>query len=730
LIRWIAGGSEYDGRHDMNRLSNERSPYLLQHADNPVDWYPWGSEAFERARREDKPIFLSIGYSTCHWCHVMAHESFENAEIAELLNRDFVSIKVDREERPDVDRVYMAFVQATTGSGGWPMSVFLTPELKPFFGGTYFPPSSRWGRPGFTDLLAELVRVWKADRPRVEGAATELLERLKLVTGADGSSRAESMVAAPDALDAAIAQYQSAFDREHGGFGDAPKFPRPSELLFLLREHARRGGEGPGAQSAMLMATETLRAMALGGMRDHVGGGFHRYSVDAEWRVPHFEKMLYDQAQLVLACFEAAQATGDDFYAAVAEDTLDYVLRDLTDPAGGFYSAEDADSVPPEAAGQPGAHKTEGAFYVWSDREIRELLGDDADVARRRFGIEEAGNAPSDPQGEFRGKNLLYVAQSVEDTATGAGRSPGAVAESLARIRRTLFDARSTRPKPHLDDKVLTAWNGLMIAACARAVRVRPAGDASARYLAAGQRAARFIHDTLWNADAAILLRRYRDGESAIEGYAEDYAFLISGLLELFQADGDPHWLEWALTLQRRQDELFWDEEQAGWFSTTGTDPTVLLRMKEDYDGAEPSPSSVSVGNLLTIAHLTGSEDARTKAGRTLGRYGPRAGAAARVIPMMLAGLSAWHADHTQAVIVGRQDAGETRALMAELARHYRPFSVVIPVEPGARQSALAARLPFVAAMSMRDDVATAYVCRDFTCREPVTAPDALAAQL
>ena len=338
----------------MNRLAGERSPYLLQHAANPVDWYPWGDEAFAHARSEDKPIFLSIGYSTCHWCHVMEHESFEDESIAELLNRGFISIKVDREERPDVDRVYMAFVQSTTGAGGWPMTVFLTPDLKPFYGGTYFPPTSRWGRPGFTDLLNELARVWKEDRPRVNQAAGELFERLQLVTGGGRPSTSLGTgpgVAGVEALDVGIEQYQMAFDTRRGGFGESPKFPRPSELLFLLREYARRNATGQASRTPLLMAAETLRAMALGGMRDHVGGGFHRYSVDAEWRVPHFEKMLYDQAQLVLAYLEAAQATGEAFYATVAEDTLEYVMRDMTDAGGGFYSAEDADSVPPEEAG-------------------------------------------------------------------------------------------------------------------------------------------------------------------------------------------------------------------------------------------------------------------------------------------------------------------------------------------------------------------------------------------
>ncbi len=714
----------------MNRLARERSPYLLQHAGNPVDWYPWGDEAFARARAEDKPIFLSIGYSTCHWCHVMAHESFEDAAIAELLNRDFVSIKVDREERPDVDRVYMSFVQATTGSGGWPMTVFITPALKPFYGGTYFPPSSRWGRPGFADVLRELARAWKEDRPRVEQASAELLDRLRTVTGAGPRARGESTVAAEDALDVAVEQYQMAFDRRHGGFGDAPKFPRPSELLFLLREFARRRAKGAGPQAPLLMAAGTLRAMALGGMRDHVGGGFHRYSVDAEWRVPHFEKMLYDQAQLALAYLEAAQASGDEFYAAVAEDTLAYVLRDLTAPEGGFYSAEDADSVPPEHAGAAGAHKSEGAFYIWSDAEIARVLGGDADLARRRFGIEPAGNAPSDPQGEFTGKNLLYTAQSIEQVAQATGRPPDEVIAALGRIRETLAAARKTRPRPHLDDKVLTAWNGLMIAALARASRVLPGRPAAESYLDAARRAARFIRSTLWNEPGGRLLRRYRDGETAIDGYAEDYACLIFGLLELFQADGDPAWLRWALTLQAKLDERFWDPADGGWYSTSGDDPTVLLRLKEDYDGAEPSASALSVLNVLTLAHLTGSADHVGKAERTLARYGPRIGAAARAVPMMLCGLAAYHAGLGQVVIAGARGAADTGALKAELARHYLPFSIAIPVDPGGNQPEIGSILPLVAPMTIRDGKAAAYVCREFTCRQPVTTPEALASSL
>jgi uncharacterized protein YyaL (SSP411 family) len=712
----------------MNRLSAERSPYLLQHRNNPVDWYPWGEEAFAHARRENKPIFLSIGYSTCHWCHVMEHESFEDAAIAALLNDSFVSIKVDREERPDVDRVYMSFVQATTGAGGWPMSVFLTPDLKPFYGGTYFPPTSRWGRPGFVDLLNELSRVWKEDRARVDHAAIELFDRLRLVTG-EGKRQRETGVAGTEALDVAVEQFQMAFDTRRGGFGDAPKFPRPSELLFLLREHARRAAEGSAASAPLLMVTDTLRAMALGGMRDHIGGGFHRYSVDAEWRVPHFEKMLYDQAQLVLAYLEASQATGDPFFSTVAEDTLEYVLRDMTGPHGAFFSAEDADSIPPEQAGSPTAHKSEGAFYIWRDDEIQSLLGDAAPVVRRRWGIEPGGNAPHDPQGEFTGKNLLYTAQTIEEVAIRSNKSAEDVMAVLATARTTLFEARARRPRPHLDDKVLTAWNGLMIAAFARAGRTVADGDSAARYLAAAERAATFVRQTLWRESEQRLFRRFRDGEAAIDGYAEDYAHLIFGVLELFQSSGNPEWLDWAAALQKSLDAQFWDDQEGGWFSTTGRDPTVLLRLKEDYDGAEPAASSIAVLNLQTLSHLTGMPGAHEKVERTLARLGPRIGAAGRVVPMMLSALSAWHAGMSQVVIVGARGVAATRALRSALSKHYLPFAIQVPVEPGATQAALAQRLPFIESMTAGSGAA-AYVCRDFTCRSPVFDADALTDEL
>ncbi|HYN05892.1 MAG TPA: thioredoxin domain-containing protein [Vicinamibacterales bacterium] len=715
-----------------NRLGRERSPYLLQHANNPVDWFAWGDEAFAKATQESKPIFLSIGYSTCHWCHVMEHESFEDQTVANALNRDFVAIKVDREERPDVDRVYMTFVQATTGAGGWPMSVWLTPDLKPFFGGTYFPPESRWGRPGFVDVLKELARAWRDEREKVVRSAEAILDRLREMTGADQAAADRSPVAGVDAIEAGISAFAQAFDRRHGGFGGAPKFPRPSELFFLLQGHALTGH-----MQARDLAIDTLRAMAVGGIRDHIGGGFHRYSVDAEWRVPHFEKMLYDQAQLVLAYLDAAQVSGDPFFAEVAEDTLVYVRRDLTSPDGGFYSAEDADSEEaegqrPMAEGDPARakpEKKEGAFYVWSAADVDRLLGEDAALARRRFGIEDAGNALADPQGEFRGQNILYVTQSVEDIAARTSRTTADVSDALERVRQRLFEARAGRPRPHLDDKVITAWNGLMIAAFARAARVLVDSPHRADWLTAALRAGQSVFEHLWRPDQKRLLRRYRDGEAAVEGFCEDYAFLIWGLLELFQASGDGIWLDRAVELSAIQTELFFDDRDAGWFSTTGTDASVLLRLKEDYDGAEPGAASVTVRNLLVLGDLLGDAASVERAGRTLERYGTQIGRVVRVMPFMVSNVAYWHARKAQIVIAGRRQSPETVALERAVAARYLPFAVVVPLQPDGPQHALT-RLPWIAAMGQRDGRPSAYVCHDFTCQAPVTDAAALGQQL
>jgi uncharacterized protein YyaL (SSP411 family) len=705
----------------VNRLARERSPYLLQHANNPVDWYPWGDEAFSRARAEDKPIFLSIGYSTCHWCHVMAHESFENEAVAAVLNEHFVSIKLDREERPDVDRVYMAFVQATTGSGGWPMSVWLTPELKPFYGGTYFPPTSRWGRPGFTEILLQIAQVWTNDRAKVGESAESLASQIRQ---RERSTAPADAVPGPKALARTVQQFRASFDGRYGGFNDQPKFPRPSDLLFLLREHARTGD-----RSALEMTLRTLRSMALGGMRDHIGGGFHRYAVDAAWRIPHFEKMLYDQAQLVLAYVEASQASGDPFYMEIAEDTLLYVLREMTDLDGGFYCAEDADSVPPERAGEPGAHKSEGAFYLWRADEVDALLGEDAAIIRQRFGIEPGGNAPADPQQEFTGKNILYVARSVDELAAEFGQSADDIVDVLNRGRVALFQRRLERPRPERDDKILTAWNGLMIAAFARTARVLAHSSSdglalAAPYLQAAAHAAGFIRERMWSADSRRLLRRYRDGDAAIDAYAEDYAYLIFGLLELFQADPAPMWLEWAIALQQRQDELFWDDEGGGWFSTTGQDPHVPVRLKEDYDGAEPGASSVAAMNLLVLSHLLPDSEWSERLDRVFRAFGDRLEQLGQAVPMMAAALSTHIAGVQQIVTIegaGERRGGTESALEEALGRRYLPFAIQLRLTPE-RQRRLRGSLPFIAEMGAVGGKTSVYVCRDRTCRAPATA--------
>ncbi len=710
-----------------NRLADEQSPYLLQHANNPVDWRPWGRDAFDEARRSERPIFLSIGYATCHWCHVMEHESFEDAAIAERLNRDFVPVKVDREERPDVDRVYMTFVQATTGSGGWPMSVWLTPDLRPFYGGTYFPPTSQWGRPGFADVLAEVARAWREERPGILASAAGIVDRLTTLTRGQASDRLPGV----EALDQTRRAFQQTYDARRGGFGDAPKFPRPSELLFLLREHARTEDD-----AARDMVLGTLRAMALGGMRDHIGGGFHRYSVDGSWRVPHFEKMLYDQAQLVLACLEGHQVSGDPFFAQVAEDTLHYVSREMTDPAGGFYSAEDADSVPPEQAGATGARKMEGAFYLWTTDEVRAALGDEARTFELRYGVLPNGNAPFDPQNEFTGKNILYTARSIADVARESGLEAVAVARQLMDARVTLFERRLSRPRPELDDKVLTAWNGLMIAAYARASRVLAGGvaldqpltgeDPAIRHLRSAEAAARFLHDTMWNRETRTLTRRYRRGHAAIDAFAEDYAYVIHGLIELVQAGGGARWLGWAVELQARQDDFFADAEHGGWFSTTGQDDSVLLRVREEYDGAEPSATSVSVMNLLALAHLTGEGRYRDQAERGLASMGTRLAAEGRAVPLMAAALNVALNPPGQIAVVGPRAREDTKALWQRAHRRYRPYSIMLPIEPGPAQEALADRLPWTRAMTMVDGKAAAYVCHDFVCAAPTTDPEKL----
>jgi uncharacterized protein len=663
-----------------NHLAGEKSPYLQQHAHNPVDWYPWGAAAFEKSRSEDKPIFLSVGYSTCHWCHVMERESFESEQLAAILNRWFVPVKVDREERPDVDRIYMTFVQASTGSGGWPMSVFLTPELKPFFGGTYFPPDNRYGRPGFGAILERIAEAWRNERGRIVQSSGDVIAQLSQYTSAGGPS-----IGMPDktVLDSAFQHFRRMYDSAHGGFGSAPKFPRPVVFNFLLRYYARSPNEEAN-QEALEMTLGTLRAMANGGMHDQLGGGFHRYSVDERWFVPHFEKMLYDQAQLATSYLEAFQITRDPFYAKIARSTLDYVLRDMTHPEGGFYSAEDADSVIDPANPK---EKGEGAFYIWSAAEL-EPYPKFASV----YGVRRDGNVSEDPHGEFTGKNILYLCEPLDD-ATEAELQPS---------KEALLAIRSKRVRPHLDDKILTAWNGLMISAFARGAQVLD----DARYLEAAQRAASFILTRMCAANSGILRRRFRDGDAAIAGFLDDYAFFIGALLDLYEADFDPGHVETAMTLADKMLELFGDKTEGAFFSTAAGDSSLVLRMKDDYDGAEPSGNSVALIDLLRLGHFTDRADYREAAERTLQSLGSKIARQAVAVPQMLVGLDYALGPRREVVIAGGGDE-----LLQQVRSRFLPTTITL--RAGARF--------FPAAASMReiDGKPTAYVCEDYTCQLP-----------
>ena len=637
----------------------EKSPYLQQHAHNPVDWYPWGEEAFEKARREDKPIFLSIGYSTCHWCHVMERESFENEAIAELVNRWFVPIKVDREERPDIDRIYMNYVQATTGGGGWPMSVWLTPDLKPFVGGTYFPPEDRYGRAGFPLILERVAQAWQNDRQKIVETSASLMEQLRSQanSAASGSDRVDASGA-----DSAFQQLRRSFDSKLGGFSSAPKFPRPSVHNFLLRFWKRTGNS-----EARDMVVETLLAMERGGMHDQLGGGFHRYSVDEYWFVPHFEKMLYDQAQLVISYLEAFQITGEATLARAARRTLDYVMRDMTAPNGGFYSAEDADSA--VDAARP-TDKSEGAFYIWSMQEVTSLLG--ADHARWlgfRYGMEPDGNVSNDPHHEFTGRNILFQAHSVEETAHHFDRPVEEVAAALDAAEHALFEARAKRPRPHLDDKILTSWNGLMISAFAKggAILNEP------KYVEAAQGAADFVLATLRREDGT-LLRRFRDGDAAIDGMLDDYTFFVQGLLDLYEANFKFRYLADAIALTHKQIQLL-EDEAGGFFASAHEDATRLMRFKDDYDGAEPSGNSIALGNLLRLHRITGIREFETSARKLIGTFHSRLAAGPFGMPQMLAACEFDLAPQREIIIAGTPSGPLARLIPGAIRPEQNPAS-------------------------------------------------------
>ena len=702
-----------------NALAHEKSPYLLQHADNPVAWLPWGEAAFARARAENKPIFLSIGYSTCHWCHVMAHESFENPETAEILNEHFIAIKVDREERPDVDKVYMTYVQAMTGHGGWPLSAWLTPELKPFYGGTYFPPEDRHGRAGFPAILQTIARGWREEHDKLiaEGERVIAMLREHYLEKAPAPSADDLTVAGGEAFEKGLGYLLETFDAEHGGFGSAPKFPRASNLDFLFRCAAIQGVTSEIGAEAVRLATSTLRGMARGGIHDHVGGGYHRYSVDGEWFVPHFEKMLYDQAQIALNALEAKQATGDERYAWMARDIFDYVRRELTSPTGGFYTAEDADS----AVTADSTQHTEGAFYVWSAAELREVLGADAGFFAAHFGVLDAGNveAGRDPHGEFLGKNILAQNRSLGETAAQFGLTPEQANERLLAALAKLRDVRAKRPRPLLDDKIITANNGLMISALAKGAVIL--GEPA--YAAAAIRAAEFVQRELFDPKTGGLFRSWREGRGAAEGFAEDYAYLIQGLLDLYETTFELRWLQWAEQLQAAMDARFWDETRGGYFNSRADDAAIVLRLKEDYDGAEPAPSSVAAMNLLRLATMLQDETLRAKGLRTIEAFRAQWSGTPHAMPGMLCAVAGALEPPRSVVLAGDRGKSNFQALAAVLHEQLGPRRALLAVTGEADRAWLSQRAPWLVEMRPMDGQATAYVCEHFACQAPVTGP-------
>ena len=706
-----------------NHLINEKSPYLLQHAHNPVDWYPWGPEAFEKARHEDKPILVSIGYSTCHWCHVMERESYEDPKIAELMNKYLVSIKVDREERPDVDKIYMTAVQAMSGTGGWPLNVFLTPDLKPFFGGTYFPPEAKWGHPGWTDVVNQIGTSWNnpEERKKILDAGHHITEALQKYADAG----APPLDGKPEWLDEAFKSLRSSYDSTRGGFGPAPKFPMPVYHTFLMRYAARKSNE-----EAKKMSFHTLREMAKGGIYDHISGGFARYSTDANWHVPHFEKMLYDNAQLAVNYLDAYQISREPEFKRVARETLDYVLRDMTSKEGGFYSAEDADSLPFRGAKE----KTEGAFYVWEKKEIMEILGTLPGVAPGtageifsfRYGVRDNGNAVEDPHGEFTNKNILYEAHPIPETARQFQLKESEVTVLLETAKRRLFEARVKRPRPHLDDKILSAWNGLMISAFAKSYQVLEDG----KDLYAAESAAHFIKDHLYDSKTKMLYRRWRDGQRQASGIADDYAFMVQGLLDLYEADFDPVWLAWAEDLTYAMVQRFYDKDRGGFYMTaTDQDPNLLVRFKEDQDNVEPSASSVAALNLLRLAQITDKQDYRDKSQKTLQAFGTTLKESPRAMPYMLCALDYALSDPRQIVIAGQKDAADTKALLKVLHDRFIPVKVVMLAD-SSNQTELSKLASSISGMKPVNGKATAYVCVHFVCKRPTNDPAEFGKQL
>ncbi|HZS04585.1 MAG TPA: thioredoxin domain-containing protein [Blastocatellia bacterium] len=679
-----------------NQLINETSPYLLQHAHNPVDWHPWGPEALAKAHEQSKPILLSIGYSACHWCHVMAHESFENPAIAQLMNENFINIKVDREERPDLDSIYMNAVQMMTGHGGWPMTVFLTPDQVPFYGGTYYPPEDRYGMPGFPRILIGVAEAYRNRRGEILESADALLQQLgslSEVQSGDGSLSVEIP-------DHAASDLLRRLDPANGGFGTKPKFPPAQTLSFLLRQHHRTGNE-----TALRAVELTLDKMARGGMYDQLGGGFHRYSVDEKWLVPHFEKMLYDNALLSRLYLDAFLATGNEFYKRVTIETLDYVVREMTDAGGGFYSTQDADS---EGA--------EGKFFVWTPEEVEALLGEeDAKLFNRYFDVSRFGNFE-------HGTSILHVDDDVEAIAKLMQVTPERLAQAIERGKRTLFEAREKRTRPHRDEKILTAWNGLMMRSFAEAARALSRDD----YREVAVKNAEFLLANLRR--DGRLLRTHKGGESKLNGYLEDYAFLIDGLLALYEATFDLRWFTSARELAETMIGQFYDAEQGGFYFTSHDHEALINRTKDFMDNATPAGNSVATHVLLRLALLTGEDRYRQIAERTLQMLKDSVLRYPSAFGHLLCGLDFYLASPHEIAIIGEPGADDTEALIAATFGRYLPNRVVAFAAPGDDEAPRTIKL--LEGRGLASGKATAYVCHEFRCEAPVNEATALVTQL
>jgi len=679
-----------------NRLINETSPYLRQHAHNPVDWYPWGPEAFERAQRENKPIFLSIGYSTCHWCHVMAHESFEHPEVAKLMNEAFVSIKVDREERPDIDNVYMSACQAMTGSGGWPLSIIITPDKKPFFAATYIPREGRFGLIGMMELIPHIRELWATRRGEALSLSNEIAAVLQRTSQDTPGEELDEAT-----LELAYEQLAKRFDGQHAGFSNAPKFPTPHNILFLLRYWKRSGN-----QATLDMVEKTLLAMRRGGIYDHVGFGFHRYSTDSQWLVPHFEKMLYDQAMLAIAYTEAYQATGKEDYGKTAREIFTYVLRDMTAPEGVFYSAEDADS-----------EGEEGKFYLWTQEEIRQALGnEEAAFIAKVFNIEKDGNFLEQATGKKNGVNILHLRKALGELASDLDLSQQDLQAHLEVIRQKLFAYREKRVHPMKDDKILIDWNGLMIAALAKGAQAFN----ELEYAEAACRAADFILGNMRKPDGR-LLHSYRDGQSGVQANLDDYAFLVWGLIELYEAIFNARHLEVALELTGDMVRHFWDKNGGGLYLTPDDGESLFVRKKEIYDGAIPSGNSVAMLNLLRLGRMTATSDLEEKAARIGSAFSGSVKQLPSAHTQLMVALDFGIGPCYEVVIAGKAQAKDTKAMAKALRTSFLPNKVVL-LNPGERESPEIAKLAeFTKNQSSIGGRATAYVCMNYNCKLPTT---------